>query len=76
MAGRGHCLNRTIMGLIRYFATDKYAVYIWGSYGVTFLLLGAEVFMLLKRKRNLARRHSSKVESRDTRFETSFQEIQ
>ena len=64
------------MGLIRYFATDKYAVYIWGSYGVTFLLLAAEVLMLLKRKRNLTRRHSPKPESRDPRFETSFQEIQ
>jgi heme exporter protein CcmD len=64
------------MGLIRYFTTDKYAVYIWGSYGVTFLLLGAEVLMLLKRKRNLTRRHTPKAESRDSRFETSFQEIQ
>jgi len=64
------------MGLIRYLATDKYAIYIWGSYGVTFLLLGAEVLMLLKRKRNLTRRHSPKVESRDTRFETSLQEMQ
>jgi len=63
------------MGLIRYFATDKYAVYIWGSYGVTFLLLGAEVLVLLKRKRNLTRGHSPKVESRDNRLETSFQEI-
>ena len=64
------------MGLIRYLATDKYAIYIWGSYGVTFLLLGAEVLMLLKRKRNLTRRHSPKVESRDARFETSLQEMQ
>jgi heme exporter protein CcmD len=64
------------MGLLKYFATDKYAVYVWGSYGVTFLLLGAEVLMLIKRKRNLARRHSPKVESRDSKFETSFQEIQ
>jgi heme exporter protein CcmD len=64
------------MGLIRYLATDKYAIYIWGSYGVTFLLLGAEVLMLLKRKRNLTRRHSPKAELRDSRFETSFQEIQ
>jgi heme exporter protein CcmD len=64
------------MGLIRYLATDKYAIYIWGSYGVTFLLLGAEVLMLLKRKRNLTRRQSPKVESRDARFETSLQEMQ
>jgi heme exporter protein D len=28
-----------------------YAWYVWGSYGVTFLLLGAEVLLLMKRKR-------------------------
>jgi len=64
------------MGLIRYFATDKYAVYIWGSYGVTFLLLAAEVFMLLNRKRKLTRHGTPQLASRDTRFETSLQEIQ
>lgn len=64
------------MGLIRYFATDKYAVYIWGSYSVTFVLLAAEVLMLLNRKRKITRRPSPKIESRETRFATSFQEIQ
>ena len=64
------------MGLLRYFATDKYAVYIWGSYGVTFVLLAAEVLMLLNRKRKLTRGHSPKIESREATFETSFQEIQ
>lgn len=63
------------MGIIRYFATDKYAVYVWGSYGVTFVLLGAEVLMLLKRKRNLARR-GEKSESHDSQFAASFQESQ
>ena len=33
-----------------------YGLYVWGSYGVTFVLLGGEVLMLLKRKRDLARR--------------------
>ncbi len=33
-----------------------YALYVWGSYGVTFVLLGAEVLMLLNRKRKVARR--------------------
>lgn len=28
-----------------------YALYVWGSYGVTFVLLGAEVLMLVSRKR-------------------------
>ena len=64
------------MGIIRYLATDKYAVYIWGSYGITFLLLAVEVLTLLKRKRNLALRGDPKTESRDAGFQTSFQEIQ
>jgi len=64
------------MGIIRYFANDKYAVYIWGSYGLTFLLIAIEVVMLLKRKRNLARRAPAKAEARDSRFQTSFQESQ
>ena len=64
------------MGIFKYFATDKYAVYIWGSYGVAFLLMAVEVVALLKRKRNLARRVESKTESRDAGFQTSFQEIQ
>ena len=64
------------MGIIRYFATDKYAVYIWGSYSVAFLLLAAEVLMLLNRKRKLTRRGSPQPEARNTRFETSLQEIQ
>ena len=38
-----------------------YALYVWGSYGVTFVLLGAEVLMLLKRKRDLERRESSQA---------------
>jgi heme exporter protein CcmD len=33
-----------------------YALYVWGSYGVTFVLLGAEVLMLVSRKRKVSRR--------------------
>jgi heme exporter protein CcmD len=64
------------MGIFKYFATDKYAVYIWGSYGIAFLLMAIEVLTLLKRKRNLARQVEAKTESRDAGFHTSFQEIQ
>jgi heme exporter protein CcmD len=64
------------MGIIRYFATDKYAVYVWGSYGLTFGLMAIEMVMLLKRKRNLRRREQPKSEARDSRFQTSFQESQ
>ena len=34
-----------------FFAMGGYGGYIWGAYGVTFLLLAVEVFLLLKRKR-------------------------
>ena len=34
-----------------FFAMGGYAFYVWGSYGVTFLLLGVEIFLLLRRSR-------------------------
>ena len=34
-----------------FFAMGGYALYVWGSYGVTFALLVIEVARLLKRKR-------------------------
>ena len=34
-----------------FLAMGGYGGYIWGAYGVTFLLLAIEVFLLLKRKR-------------------------
>jgi heme exporter protein D len=34
-----------------FFAMGGYAWYVWGSYGVTFLLLLAEILMLRKRAR-------------------------
>jgi heme exporter protein D len=47
------------MNWSKFFSMGGYAFYVWGSYGVTFVLLGGEVLMLLKRKRNLAKRESS-----------------
>ena len=64
------------MGIIKYFATDKYAIYIWGSYSVAFILMATEVLMLLKRKRNLARRRQPQHDSRESGLQTSFQETQ
>jgi heme exporter protein D len=32
-----------------------YALYVWGSYGVTLVLLGAEVLMLVSRRRKVSR---------------------
>ena len=34
-----------------FFAMGGYAWYVWGSYGVTFIVLAAEVLLLMKRKR-------------------------
>jgi heme exporter protein D len=34
-----------------FFAMGGYAWYVWGSYGVTFLCLAIEIFVLLKRSR-------------------------
>jgi heme exporter protein CcmD len=64
------------MNWSKFFSMGGYALYVWGSYGVTFVLLGGEVLMLLKRKRNLARREHPQVETQNSQLETSFQEIQ
>jgi heme exporter protein D len=34
-----------------FFAMGGYAWYVWGSYGVTFFLLGLEVLLLMRRSR-------------------------
>jgi len=34
-----------------FFAMGGYAFYVWGSYGVTFVLLAIEIIVLMKRKR-------------------------
>jgi heme exporter protein D len=59
------------MNWSKFFSMGGYGLYVWGSYGVTFVLLGAEVLMLLKRKRDLARR-----ENPQSQLESSFQENQ
>ena len=60
-----------------FFSMGGYAVYVWGSYGVTFVLLGGEVLMLLKRKRDLARRESpQQFADRNSQLESSVQETQ
>jgi heme exporter protein D len=39
-----------------FFRMGGYALYVWGSYGVTFVLLGAEILTLMKRKRSASQR--------------------
>ena len=53
-----------------------YGLYVWGSYGISFVLLAGEVLMLLKRKRNLKRRESPQPATNETRLNTSLQGIQ
>jgi heme exporter protein D len=61
----------------KFFSMGGYALYVWGSYGVTFFLLGAEVLMLLKRKRDLTRNESSPDSAaRHSQLESSLQENQ
>jgi heme exporter protein CcmD len=55
---------------------SKYAVFVWGSYGISFLLLAAEVLMLWTRKRNLARREPVRDVANDSSLNASFQGIQ
>jgi len=50
-----------------------YGFYVWGSYGVTLVLLGGEVMMLLKRRRAVARiAPELRVETRKAKFETAM----
>jgi len=62
------------MNWSKFFSMGGYALYVWGSYGVTFVLLGGEVLMLMKRKRDLAKRENRQFEDHDSQLETSFQE--
>ena len=34
-----------------FFAMGGYALYVWGSYGVTAVLMGIEIFLLKRRSR-------------------------
>ena len=50
-----------------------YGFYVWGSYGVTLVLLGGEVLMLLKRRRAVARiAPEPKLENRNAKFEAAM----
>jgi len=59
--------------LSEFFSMGGYGFYVWGSYGITLLLLGGEVLMLLKRKRSLARREDpQRFEGRNSQLESSL----
>jgi len=47
-----------------------YGLYVWGSYGVTLVLLGGEMIMLWKRKRELSKRETAtRYQTRDPKLE-------
>lgn len=57
--------------LSEFLSMGGYGLYVWGAYGVTLVLLGGEVIMLLKRKRDLKKRATSpQLETRSTIRET------
>jgi heme exporter protein D len=56
--------------LSEFISMGGYGLYVWGSYGVTLVLLGGEVIMLLKRKRELSKRATEPhYETRDPKLE-------
>lgn len=59
-----------------FFSMGGFGLYVWGSYGITLVLLVGEVLMLWKRKRNIARRASPEIASSETQLNTSLQGIQ
>jgi len=64
------------MGWSQFFSMGGYGLYVWGSYGITFVLLAGELLMLWKRKRNLARRVNPQTDTNESHFETTLQESQ
>jgi heme exporter protein D len=44
-----------------FFSMGGYAFYVWGSYAVTFALLAAETWLLVRRGRTLRRRAGRKA---------------
>ena len=59
-----------------FFSMGGFGLYVWGSYGITLVLLAGEVLMLWKRKRNIARRENPEIASSETQLNTSLQGIQ
>ena len=50
-----------------FFAMGGYAFYVWGSFGVTAILMLLEVFLLRRRKQQLLRRLGRSVRTRNQR---------
>ena len=46
------------MNWSEFFSMGGYGLYVWGSYITTVVVLGAEVVLLMKRKKSLRKRNS------------------
>ena len=58
-----------------FFAMGGYGFYVWGSYGVAFILLGVEVLAVLKRKRAIKRTthvREAQLETTNSKLETAL----
>ena len=69
------CPYKNLMDWSKFFSMGGYALYVWGSYGVAFVLMAGEVLMLLKRKRNLAKRAAPQPVSSESRLNGSLQGV-
>jgi heme exporter protein D len=58
--------------LSEFISMGGYGFYVWGSYGVTFVLLAAEIIMLRSRKKRLTQQSAvrQKLETRNSELET------
>ncbi len=45
----------------KFFSMGGYAFYVWGSYVVSLLAIGAEVIVLARRKKNLLERSAART---------------
>lgn len=59
-----------------FFNMGGFGLYVWGSYGISFLLLGIEVLMLWQRGRNLSKRQNGTPAPADAQLNTSLQGVQ
>ena len=48
------------MSWSQFFNMGGYAFYVWGSFGVALVLMGAEVLMLLRRRKRVLRQQAKK----------------
>ena len=75
MVGRSRGLKEIMhwSSLSEFVRMGGYGFYVWGSYGVTLVLLGGEVLMLLKRRRAIARiAPEPKLQTPNAKFETAM----